>query len=72
MTDYRDAIETVLKAMGTDPAQGLRQEQVLQLRRQYGENRLREKKKKSNLKQLDFCFFANLVKNISIVEKIFL
>ena len=62
MTDYRDAIETVLKAMGTDPAQGLRQEQVLQLRRQYGENRLREKKKKSNWKR-----FLDQFKDIMIL-----
>lgn len=41
----------MLKELGSDASYGLTDEQVLQRKQQYGENRLREKKKKTNLQR---------------------
>ena len=43
--------EDVLSHLSTDPQQGLRGDQLPKLREQYGPNKLREKKKKTNLQR---------------------
>ena len=42
---YHETGENVLKELGSNASYGLTDEQVLQRKQQYGENRLREKKK---------------------------
>ena len=51
MIFYHETGENVLKELGSDASYGLTDEQVLQRKQQYGENRLREKKKKTNLQR---------------------
>ena len=51
MIFYHETGENVLKELGSDASCGLTDEQVLQRKQQYGENRLREKKKKTNLQR---------------------
>ena len=51
MIFYHETGENVLKELGSDASYGLTDEQVLQRKQQYGENRLREKKKKTNKPQ---------------------
>lgn len=48
---YHETGENVLKELGSNASYGLTDEQVLQRKQQYGENRLREKKKKTNLQR---------------------
>ena len=51
MIFYHETGENVLKELGSNASYGLTDEQVLQRKQQYGENRLREKKKKTNLQR---------------------
>ncbi|MDD3193558.1 MAG: HAD-IC family P-type ATPase, partial [Oscillospiraceae bacterium] len=51
MIFYNETGETVLKDLGSDPACGLTSTQVLERKQQYGENQLREKKRKTNLQR---------------------
>ncbi|MBQ9729865.1 MAG: calcium-translocating P-type ATPase, PMCA-type [Clostridia bacterium] len=51
MNYYSESKESVLKALETDPSQGLSQEEVNRRLEKYGENKLKEKKKKTNLQR---------------------
>ena len=61
MNAHSQEITDVLQALQTDRETGLKAQQVEQLREQYGENRLKEKKKKSMLAR-----FADQFKNIRL------
>ncbi|MBQ9974819.1 MAG: HAD-IC family P-type ATPase, partial [Oscillospiraceae bacterium] len=62
MNAHSQEITDVLQALQTDRETGLKAQQVEQLREQYGENRLKEKKKKSMLAR-----FADQFKNVMIL-----
>ncbi len=47
MTLYDKSKEEVLSCLGVDPQKGLSKEKALELKQKYGENKLREKKKKT-------------------------
>ena len=51
MTFYSVEQEEALKSLSTDPERGLGPDQVAERRAKYGENKLREKKKKTNLQR---------------------
>ena len=51
MTAHSKTAEEVLRELSTDPAQGLSAEEAAARRAQYGPNKLREKKKKTNLQR---------------------
>lgn len=51
MTFYSVEQEEALKSLSTDPERGLGPDQVTERRAKYGENKLREKKKKTNLQR---------------------
>ena len=51
MIFYDKSAQEVVTALSSDAGKGLSQEQVQQLREQYGENRLKEKKKKTNFQR---------------------
>ncbi|MGN0313668.1 MAG: calcium-translocating P-type ATPase, PMCA-type [Fusicatenibacter sp.] len=51
MTAHHKTRETVIQELDSDQSYGLRSEQVAEKRSRYGENKLREKKKKSNLQR---------------------
>ena len=51
MTFYSDPREEVLKALSADETKGLTDEKVSELKAKYGENKLKEKKKKTNLQR---------------------
>lgn len=51
MSAYDKKINEVITALQTDPAKGLTGNQVSERRAKYGENKLREKKKKTNLQR---------------------
>lgn len=53
MIFYHAAVPEVLRELGTDRNNGLSDDRVQELRRQYGQNRLREKRKKSSFQR--FC-----------------
>ncbi len=62
MNAHSQEITDVLQALQTDRETGLKAQQVEQLREQYGENRLKEKKKKSMLAR-----FADQFKDVMIL-----
>ena len=51
MTAHNLSAAEVVEALNSDISKGLRDEQVSELREKYGENRLREKKKKTNFQR---------------------
>ena len=51
MTAHHNTRETVIQELDSDQSCGLRSEQVAEKRSRYGENKLREKKKKSKLQR---------------------
>ncbi len=51
MTAHNEDVKAVVQALQSDPATGLSAEQVREKRGQYGENKLREKKNKTNLQR---------------------
>ena len=51
MSFHTDAKETLLSELGTDSAKGLSAEQVARKQAEFGPNKLREKKKKTNLQR---------------------
>lgn len=62
MTFHDQSIERVIKDLKTDVNKGLTSEQAAELTAQYGENKLKEKKKKSNIKR-----FAEQFKDVMII-----
>ncbi len=62
MTFHDQSIERVIKELKTDVNKGLTSEQAAELTAQYGENKLKEKKKKSNIKR-----FAEQFKDVMII-----
>ena len=62
MTPHSQQQAHVIHQLGTDAATGLGSEQVSQLQRQYGPNKLKEKKKKTNLQR-----FAEQFKDVMIL-----
>ena len=51
MSFHSDPINDILVRLGVDQATGLSSEEVLARRKKYGENKLREKKKKTMLQR---------------------
>lgn len=62
MTYYDQTTDAVLQQLNTDRTAGLSEKEVAQRREQYGENRLREKKKKTNAQR-----FADQFKDAMIL-----
>ncbi len=62
MLYHHQAIETVLKELDTDLSRGLTAQQVDKKRSEFGENKLREKKKKTNFQR-----FADQFKDVMIL-----
>lgn len=62
MTAHNENSQKVLERLASNQTQGLTEEQVLSARQQYGENKLREKKKKTNLQR-----FAEQFKDVMIL-----
>ncbi len=62
MTAHHEDALAVIRSLGSDPAAGLSESQVLQQRSVHGENRLREKKKKSWMQR-----FAEQFKDVMIL-----
>ena len=60
---YHETGENVLKELGSNASYGLTDEQVLQRKQQYGGNRLRKKKKKTNLQR-----FLDQFKDVMILD----
>lgn len=61
MTAHSESAQAVIQSFRSDPASGLTESQVQERRTRYGENRLREKKKKTKLQR-----FAEQFKNVMI------
>ena len=51
MTAHNIEASEAVKALNSDPINGLQESQVSGLREKYGENKLREKKKKTNFQR---------------------
>ncbi len=62
MSAHHSSAEDVIRTFDTDPAIGLTAQQVETRRAQYGENRLREKKKKSTMRR-----FLDQFKDVMII-----
>ena len=62
MTAHSESAQAVIQSLQSDPVSGLTESQVQERRTHYGENRLREKKKKTNLQR-----FAEQFKDVMIL-----
>ncbi len=62
MLFHSESKETVLQNLSTDEKNGLSSEKIEELRKKYGENKLKEKKKKTNLQR-----FAEQFKDVMII-----
>lgn len=62
MTPYSEKVESVLSQLGSDGEKGLQSQQVQQKKQQFGENRLEEQKKKSNIQR-----FFDQFKDVMII-----
>ena len=62
MLFHSESKEEVLKILSTDEKNGLSNEKIESLRKKYGENKLKEKKKKTNLQR-----FAEQFKDVMII-----
>ncbi len=62
MNAHSQTTSQVLQALHTDPSRGLQESQIPELRSRYGENRLREGKKKTNLQR-----FAEQFRDVMII-----
>ena len=62
MSAHNEDIQKVARQLRSDPKNGLREDQIKEKRGQYGENRLKEKKKKTNLQK-----FAQQFKDVMIL-----
>lgn len=62
MTAYHETRDTILQKLNSDQAYGLNSEQIAEKHSRYGENKLREKKKETNLQR-----FFNQFKDVMIL-----
>ncbi|MBR5011678.1 MAG: hypothetical protein IKY12_03895, partial [Clostridia bacterium] len=62
MLFYSEKLNAVLEELGTDRAQGLNETAIAEKREKFGENKLKEKKKKTNFQR-----FLDQFKDVMII-----